>query len=102
VVPHRRLRRPDPPRPLPVPAFRHLLETEDLPVTAPPPVAGPDRPAPGPWRVTPLPPYLPAAAVLADSLWPDLPARPPAAAAAAPPTLVLVRQQRLDAEQGAT
>jgi len=79
-----------------------LLVLAREPGTAPPAKGDPTRPAPGPWRITPVPPYLPAAAVLADTMWPDLPARAPAPPAAAPPTLVLWRQARLDAEQGAT
>ncbi len=59
-------------------------------------------PTTGRWRITPTPPYLPTAAVLPDGLWPDLPAPRPAAAAAVPVALTLLRQQRLDAEQGAT
>lgn len=64
------------------------------------PAAAPPNPAA--WRITPTPPYLPAAAVLPDGLWPQLPAPRPAASPSVPVALTLLRQQRLDAEQGAT
>lgn len=56
----------------------------------------------GQWRISQVPPYLPDAAVLPDSLWPELPSRPPAAPVPAYPVLALLRRERLQAEQGAT
>ena len=54
------------------------------------------------WRISELPPYLPNTAVLPGSLWPALPARPPAVPVPAYPALALLRRERLQAEQGAT
>ena len=51
---------------------------------------------------TTLPPYVPADAVAASELWPELPARQPPPVPAASPASVLIRELRLDAEQGAT
>ncbi len=52
--------------------------------------------------MTPLPPYLPADAVPTSALWPDLPARLPPVPVSPAPAPALIRQQRLDREQGAT
>lgn len=66
------------------------------------PAIGNGPPPTSAWRVTPLPPYLPAAAVLAESLWPELPERPAPALPPAPPALLAGHKTRLDAEQEAT